>query len=288
MKELEDFTVTKRTNKFPTLSPGISLIDTHCHLDMDAFADDLDDVLQRAIKHGVHHTITIGIDVESSRRAIELSRRYDCLSATVGIHPHDVDPTSQETYTALGEMVDANRDLVVGYGEIGLDYVKEYSAADNQRRHFADQLALAHDLRLPVIIHDREAHDDALRIIKDSGGAPNGGVMHCFSGDLEFAQKVMDLGMIISFPGVVTFKNAYDLKETAKAIPLESMVVETDGPFLAPHPVRGKRNEPANVLFTAAHIAELRGIPLDELARQTTANAHRLFRLQATEYGEAL
>ena len=278
--------MTKRINKFPTLSTDISLVDTHCHLDMKTYSDDLEAVLDRAVEHGVRHTITIGIDLESSNRAINLARKYDCLSATVGVHPHDVDEAGPDTYTALAELVDANRDLVVGYGEIGLDYFKEYSAAENQRIHFANQLSLARELRLPVVIHDREAHEDTLRIIKASGAAEFGGVMHCFSGDLQFAEQVLDLGFYISFPGVVTFKNALDLQEVAKAIPLESMLIETDGPYLAPHPMRGKRNEPVNVLYSAAHIAGLREISLDEVARQTTANATRLFRLPTIHPGE--
>jgi len=278
--------VTKRINKFPTLSTNVSLVDTHCHLDMKTYSDDLEAVLDRAVQYGVRHTITIGIDLKSSKRAIGLARKYDCLSATVGVHPHDVDVTGPDTYTALGELVDANRELVVGYGEIGLDYFKEYSAAENQRLHFASQLSLARELRLPVVIHDRDAHDDTLRILKASGAEEFGGVMHCFSGNMQFAEHVLDLGFLISFPGVVTFKNALDLQEVAKTIPLESILVETDGPYLAPHPMRGKRNEPVNVLYTAAHIAGLRGISLDEVARQTTANAARLFRLPSIHQGE--
>ena len=278
--------MTKRMNKFPTLSPGVSLVDTHCHLDMKTYNDDLDAVLERAAEHGVHTIITIGIDLESSRRAVKLAEKYACLKATVGIHPHDVDDTGPKTYSALADLVEANRNLIVGYGEIGLDYFKEYSAADNQRLHFANQLSLARELQLPVVIHDRDAHDDTLRLLKASGATEFGGVMHCFSGDLVFARKVLELGFFISFPGVVTFKNAIELQEVARAIPLESILVETDGPYLAPHPMRGKRNEPVNVLYTAAHIAELRNIPLDEVARQTTANAARLFKLPPVANGE--
>ena len=278
--------MTKRINKFPMLSKGVSLVDSHCHLDMKTYQDDLAEVLERAAHHGVDHTITIGIDLDSSRRAISLAEAHPCLSATVGVHPHDVDQTSEATYDAIGELADSHRDVVVGYGEIGLDYVKEYSAADNQRSRFADQLALARSLRLPVIIHDREAHEDTLRLLKSSGAAEFGGVMHCFSGDLAFAQEVLELGFLISLPGVVTFKNATNLHEVARNIPLENMLVETDGPYLAPHPLRGKRNEPVNVLYTAAYIAELRQVSLDEVAHQTTANARRLFKLRQTNQGE--
>lgn len=277
--------MTKRINKFPALSSQTSIIDTHCHLDMDVYIEDLEEVLRRAAQHHVEHIITIGIDVQSSKRAITLAQEHDSLSATIGIHPHDVDTISSATYEALGEMADVYREHIVGYGEIGLDYVKEYSAADSQRRHFANQLALARDLRLPVIIHDREAHEDTLRILKESHAEDNGGVMHCFSGDLEFAQAVLDLGFFISIPGVVTFKNAVILQEVARTIPLASMLLETDGPYLSPHPLRGKRNEPVHVLHTAACIADLRDISLDELASQTTANARGLFRLPSATHG---
>jgi len=279
--------MTKRPSKFPPLSAEIPLIDSHCHLDMKAYSEDLHEVLARAAAHGVHHTITIGIDLESSIRAISLAQEYACVSATVGVHPHDVDRTAPDTYARICELADTHREQVVGFGEIGLDYVKEYSSAANQRRHFERQLAMARELRLPVIVHDREAHEDTLRILKDAGAAEIGGVMHCFSGDLEFARKVLDLGFLISIPGVVTFKNATALQEVARMIPLESIVVETDGPYLSPHPLRGKRNEPVNVLFTAARIAELRQITLDEVAMHTTANARRLFRLQSPQQGDA-
>lgn len=271
--------MTKRINTLPSLSSGVSLIDTHCHLDMAAYSEDLEDVLRRAARHHVHHIITIGIDIESSQGAIALAGKYANISATIGIHPHDVDRITAATYDILGELADNHRQKIVGYGEIGLDYVKEYSSADNQRRHFADQLILARDLHLPVVIHDREAHEDTLRILKETGAGANGGVMHCFSGDCEFAKRVLDLGFYISIPGVVTFKNAVALQEVARTIPLESMLVETDGPFLSPHPLRGKRNEPVNVVYTADFIAGLRNIALDEVAARTTANARALFQL---------
>lgn len=277
--------MTKRINKLPALSAGISLIDTHCHLDMDAYGEDLDDVLQRASLHRVRHIITIGIDLKSSKGAVALAESHANISATIGIHPHDVDSITSATYDALGVLADNHREHIVGYGEIGLDYVKEYSAAENQRRHFANQLILARDLRLPVVIHDREAHEDTLRILKETGAGVNGGVMHCFSGDLELAQRVLDLGFSISIPGVVTFKNAAALQEVARTIPLNSMLIETDGPFLSPHPLRGKRNEPVNVLYTADCIASLRGLTLDEVAAATTANACTLFHLPPENSG---
>jgi len=271
--------VAKRKVVFPQLSDDVILIDTHCHLDMEAYHEDFDEVLNRAAQHGVGHIVTIGIDLPSSVRATELAASYHNISATIGVHPHDVDQVTDATYQALAELAEKQKEHIVGYGEIGLDYVKEYSAADNQRRHFANQLAFARDLRLPIVIHDREAHADTLKLLKESGATEHGGIMHCFSGDLDLARQVIDLGLHISLPGVVTFKNAKDLQEVAREVPLEWLLVETDGPFLSPHPLRGKRNEPANVIFTAACIAELRDLDLDEVARQTTLNASKVFHL---------
>lgn len=263
--------------ELPKLSQDVSVIDTHCHLDMPAYQKDFDSILKRCRSHRVNHIITIGIDIPSSQRAVNLAKSHPNISATIGIHPHDVDPVTASHYDAMGEIYNREHRHIVAYGEVGLDYVKKYSAIDNQKKHFANQLDLAKQLRLPVVIHDREAHQDTLDILNRSGISQYGGVMHCFSGDLELAKKIIDLGLYVSIPGVVTFKNALALQEVAAKIPLEAMLLETDGPFLSPHPKRGKRNEPAYVLYTARHIAQLRGISLDELAIQTTKNAQKLF-----------
>lgn len=276
---LEEFSVKDPKNDAPSLPEDARLIDTHCHLDMDAFNGDLEAVLDRAKQHGVEYIITIGIDLPSSDKAIQLARRFPGIRASAGIHPHDAHSIADSTYAALLELIGSHRDQVVAYGEIGLDYAKKHSEPGLQRQHFRLQLEMAKDLQLPLIIHDREAHEDILRILQECGPFSRGGVMHCFSGDYAFAQKVMELGFHISIPGIVTFKNALDLQEVARKIPLSSLLIETDGPFLAPHPWRGKRNEPAFVIFTAACIAKLRGIPLDQLARATTSNAMSLFRL---------
>lgn len=254
-----------------------TLVDTHCHLDMSDFEDDLANVLDRALGQGVESLITIGIDLTSSQRAIELARQHSCIWAAIGVHPHDVHSATEATYATLEALITVNRDLIVGYGEIGLDYVKKRSEPELQRQHFKRQLEMAKKLRLPIIIHDRDAHTDTLSILKEYGPFPCGGVMHCFSGNLAFAEKIIDLGFFISIPGIVTFKNAHDLHDVARMIPLTSLLVETDAPFLAPHPSRGKRNEPSFVVHTAACIARLRDIPLAELAHATTANATSLF-----------
>jgi len=253
------------------------IIDTHCHLDMDAFADDLDKVLDRAALANVKKIITIGIDLPSSIGAVHLAEKYPQVSATIGVHPHDVDNLKKSDYAALEKLRADHRQSIVGYGEIGLDYYKRYSDPLKQKKHFIGQLDLAHQLKLPPIIHNREADDDILEILGRAKPMDYGGIMHCFSGDLTFARKIIDLGMLISIPGVVTFKNSNTLQEVVRNIPLESMVIETDGPFLAPHPFRGKRNEPSYLVYTAQKIAELRQTDMHVIAGQTTANAEKLF-----------
>ena len=267
-------------NSVPKISPSpkdCRFVDTHCHLDMEAFAEDLEEVLERAVIAGVERIVTIGIDLPSSGKAITLAQRYPQISAAIGVHPHDVGGLSDKDYASLEKLCADHRRWVVGYGEIGLDYYRNYSEPALQRKHFARQLDLAYDLKLPVIIHNRNADDDTLDILRQAKPLEYGGIMHCFSGNLSFAHKVLDLGMMISIPGVVTFKNSQTLQEVAGSIPLASLLIETDGPFLAPHPFRGKRNEPSYAVHTARKIAELRGTDMTVIAAQTTANAEKLF-----------
>jgi len=253
------------------------LIDSHCHLDMDDYADDLAAVLARAVAAGVSEIITVGTDLGSSREALALARKYPMLKAAVGIHPHDVGNAGDADWDALLNLVAQGRDAIVAWGEIGLDYAKNHSPHDIQRRQFARQLELAAQARLPVIIHDREAHNDILAALTASPARQQSGVLHCFSGDWPLAKKLLDLGLYISISGIVTFKNAAALQEVAAKVPLDRLLVETDGPFLAPHPYRGKRNEPAWLVKTAEHIAGLRGMPLSELVAATAANTRGLF-----------
>jgi len=253
------------------------LIDSHCHLDMDAYADDLDEVLGRAKAGGVSEIITVGIDLASSQQAVELARKYPMLKAAVGVHPHDAKNAGNADWDKLLNLAADNEDYVVAWGEIGLDYVKNHSPQAIQRQQFVRQLELARQARLPVIIHDREAHDDIVKTLHANPVREHGGVLHCFSGDWPLAEKILDLGLYISLSGVVTFKNATALQEVAAKIPLDCLLVETDGPFLAPHPYRGKRNEPAWVVKIAECIAAIRGIPFSELAEATVANTRSLF-----------
>ncbi|MBB5348874.1 TatD DNase family protein [Desulfoprunum benzoelyticum] len=244
---------------------------------MNDYVGDLDAVIERARQKKVEQIITIGIDLESSKKAVSLAGKYPGVRASVGIHPHDLPSSAESTYAAIVRLVEENREHIAGYGEIGLDYAKMYCPMELQQHHFRIQLELAKTLNLPVIIHDRDAHEDVLRILEQCGPFPAGGVMHCFSGDYTMACRTIDLGFFLSVPGIVTFKNANNLREVARKVPLTSLLLETDGPFLAPQPWRGKRNEPAYILATAACIADLRNISLEHLARTTTANATALF-----------
>ncbi len=253
------------------------LIDSHCHLDMKDFDKDRAEVLERARRDGIGHMITIGIDVQSSAAALSLAREYDYISATVGCHPHDADHCGPGDLQKLAGM--ALEPEVVAWGEIGLDYFRNYSEKENQRKIFREQLDLADAANLPVIIHDREAHEEVYALLKQMGKGERKGVIHCFSGDMDLAEAFMALGYYISIPGTVTYKNAHHVREVASVMPLDRMLVETDAPFLAPVPKRGKRNEPAYVTHTAREIAKLRDIPFETLAEQTTRNAGILFGL---------
>ncbi|MDD2467575.1 MAG: TatD family hydrolase [Desulfobulbus sp.] len=264
----------------PQLNGHAELIDTHCHLDMEAYSNDLEAVIDAANLHGVTRIITIGIDLISSAAAVRLAEQYPNVYATVGIHPHDAGQVTPQALEQLRLL--AGNARVVGYGEIGLDYVKNYAPQSVQLEALAQQLSLAQELELPVIIHDREAHEDTLRLLKAAGPFPRKGVMHCFSGDTGLAEATIDLGFYISIPGVATFANANTLREVIQAVDLDLLLLETDGPFLAPVPYRGKRNEPKFMLYTAQMVADLKNIPLEDVAAATTANAVRLFQLPET------
>ncbi|HER62667.1 MAG TPA: TatD family deoxyribonuclease [Desulfobacteraceae bacterium] len=267
----------------PQLAFGSTLIDTHCHLDMDAYEDDLDTIVANAATGGITRIVTVGIDLPSSREAVALAKRFPGIWATIGIHPHNAESGNMETYRQLQVLAADRKNKVIGYGEIGLDFARNYAPRPVQITAFNAQINLAKELHLPIIIHDRDAHDDTLAILRSHAPFPDGGVMHCFSGDLEMARKVMDLGLLISIPGIVTFNKSEIMQQVAGEIPLEKMILETDGPFLAPVPFRGKTNKPEYLLHTAQKIADLRGVSLAEIARQTTANAENLFRLPSGE-----
>ncbi|RKO67958.1 TatD family hydrolase [Desulfofundulus salinus] len=255
----------------------IHLIDSHAHLDDRKFEADREEMLDRAQKAGVVQIINAGYDLPSSARSISLAAKYPFVFAAVGIHPHDAGGVPEDYLVRLREM--SRRRGVVAIGEIGLDYYRDLSPRDVQQRVFREQLALARELGLPVIIHDRDAHGDILDILRRDGVGPAGGVMHCFAGSWEMARECMAMGFYISFAGPVTYPNARRPKEVAARVPLERLLVETDAPYLTPQARRGNRNEPAYVRYVAEEIAALKGVTLEELARATTANARCLFGL---------
>jgi TatD DNase family protein len=252
------------------------LIDSHSHLDMEDFDVDRDQVIKRARLGGIARIVTIGIDLASSRKAVEIAKKYDFVYATVGYHPHnakEADVRDLEKLTALASEV-----KVVAWGEIGLDFFRRHSPPDLQVEAFERQLDMAFEQNLPVIIHDRDAHADLLRIL-ESRKRQYQGVIHCFSGNYDLAMALIEMGFHISFPGTVTYKNAVETQTAASRIPLERLLVETDCPYLTPVPFRGKRNEPLYVKHTAEKIAQLRQLDFEELAEATSANTIRLFNL---------
>jgi TatD DNase family protein len=250
---------------------------------MPQFAEDRQVVMARAHEAGVETLITIGSDLKNSAEALAIAERHDHVYCSVGIHPHDARDFTPDALKQLKEWTEHEK--VVAIGETGLDYHYDHSPRDVQREVFKQHLALAVEKKLPAIIHSREADEDTLRILLESGISR--GVMHCFSGDMQMAEAAMEMGLYISIAGPVTFKKADALKEVARSVPDDYLLVETDAPYLAPVPKRGKRNEPAYILHTAGEIARLRGITLEDVARITTLNAQRLFGLPGmAEAGE--
>jgi TatD DNase family protein len=254
------------------------LIDSHAHLEMKEFDHDREKVVERARQAGVDFVITVGTNLALSRKAVELAERHENIYATVGIHPHDVVNTDNKTFDTLLEL--AHRKKVVAYGEIGLDFFRNISPQEKQLDLFGRQLELAKELQLPVIIHDRDAHEQTLRIVSASG--VRRGVFHCFSGDYNMAKQCIDLGFYISVPGVVTYDKAKTIQDVARRVPLSSLLLETDAPYLAPIPHRGKRNEPSFIIHTAKKVAELKGLSLEEVAQATTQNAKNLFQIESS------
>ena len=257
-------------------------IDTHAHLDDDRFAEDLDSVMERAKAAGLDHIITVGCwSAENDLSSVmDLARNNDHVYAAIGIHPHDAsDATGDEPFELLRKLAEDPK--VVAIGETGLDYHYDNSPRELQREVFIRQIKLARELKLPLTIHSREADSDTMRILADEGAAEVGGVMHCFSGNIRMAREAMAMGLYLSFTGVITFRGARDLREVVRSVPIERILIETDCPYLAPVPHRGKRNEPAFVVDTAETIAGVKGLSLADVARITTMNAKSLFGIGA-------
>ena len=252
------------------------LIDTHAHINVEHFAEDRDAVVERAAQAGLSHIVNMGDSMESSQSSVALTKIYPMVYTGVGIHPEEAHPMTQADEDQLAGWGALPK--VVAIGEIGLDYYweKDGDKRQLQRELFIRQLDLARQLHLPVCVHNREAHGDTMEILRKEGKGIVG-VMHCFSGSLEIAQELVKMGWFIGVDGPLTFKNAAKLPEIVQKLPLERIVVETDCPYMAPVPMRGKRNEPAFVYHVAAKLAQLRGESLEKVARQTTANALKLY-----------
>lgn len=251
------------------------LFDTHAHLNAVQYEEDLLEVIDRAKAEGVSNIVVVGFDKPTIKRAMELTEQYDFIYAAVGWHPVDAIDMTEEDLVQIEKL--AHHPKVVAIGEMGLDYYWDKSPKEIQKEVFRKQIQLAKKVNLPIIIHNREATADIVEILREENAQEVGGIMHCFSGSYEVAMQCIEMNFYISFGGPVTFKNAKKPKEVAAQVPLDRLLIETDCPYLTPHPFRGKRNEPSYVKYVAEKIAELRGMTFDEIASITSKNAKKIF-----------
>lgn len=252
------------------------LVDSHCHLDFPDFQEDLDALLARAADAGVGLMVSIGTRISQFDKVLAVAERYDNVYCTVGIHPHEA---ASEARTDAAQLIAlAAHPKVIGFGETGLDYFYDHSPRQQQQAAFRSHIQAARQAGLPVIVHTRDADEDTAAILAEEAAAgPFTGLIHCFSSSRQLAEKAIELGLYVSLSGIITFNKAEDLRETVRGLPLDRLLVETDAPYLAPVPKRGKRNEPAFVAHTAAKLAELKGLEANALADATTENFYRLF-----------
>lgn len=250
--------------------------DTHAHIDDPVYRDDFPELLARLKTAGISRVTNVGYDLASSERSVKLAQEHDFIYAAIGVHPHNAEEATAETWEKLLQL--AKQAKVLAWGEIGLDYYRDLSPRSIQKEVFIHQIELADEAGLPIVIHNRDAHQDVLNIVK-SHPPRHGGVFHCYSGSWEMAQILLNLGFYLSFAGPVTYKNARHTVEVAKKMPLDRMLVETDSPYLTPEPRRGKRNEPAYVCEVVKKIAEIKDLNYEDIARQTMKNAEYVFRL---------
>ncbi len=251
------------------------LVDSHAHLDGRQYADDLDETINRATANGISHILTIGCDMESSASSIAIAEKYEHIFAAVGVHPHDATEIETESLMQLRSMLAHPK--VVALGEIGLDFYRDRTPRETQRSAFRKQIQLAKEVGKPIIVHDRDAHDEVIQILREEHAAEVGGVLHCFSGDATMAEQCLELGFYLSFTGTITYPKNQEIREVIKSIPVDRMLVETDCPYLSPQKFRGKRNEPAYVRYTAEKMAEIKGLNIEDIARITSRNCHNLF-----------
>lgn len=253
------------------------LFDSHAHLDSKKFGSDRDKVIKRAFESGVSYIMNPGADYESSINAVKLAESYERIYAAVGVHPHEADSMDDMMLSLIKAM--ARKTKVKAIGEIGLDYHYDFSPRDVQKFWFRKQLQLAKELKMPVIIHDREANQDVLDMLKEENQFETGVLMHCYSGSAELAKQYIKLGAYLSIAGPVTFKNARKTVEVVEAVPLDRLMIETDSPYLTPHPYRGKRNESSYVKYVCEKIADIKGLSYEEVALQTAENAKKYFNI---------
>jgi len=253
------------------------LFDTHAHYDDNKYDEDRYEVIQRAHESGVSYILNASSSPSSVYESIALAEKFDFVYAAVGIHPHNAEEVTDKLLETLAELSEHKK--VVAIGEIGLDYYYDFSPRDIQQKWFAKQIQLAREVGLPIIIHNRDSHEDVLRIMKNENAKSVGGILHCYSGSVEMAREILDNNFYISVGGPVTFKNARKVIEVVKYVPSDRLLIETDSPYLTPEPLRGKRNESSYVRYVAEKIAQIKGVDFEEIARATTENAKRLFKI---------
>jgi TatD DNase family protein len=254
------------------------LVDSHVHLDDGRYDKDREKLIERFEQDGINCVLHAAYDLQSSIKAVNASEKYERIYASVGYHPHDAKDATEESLQIIRSLTKKNK--VIAIGEIGLDYHYDHSPRDIQRKWFIEQIRMAKELDMPYIVHDREAHADIFNIMKAEKYTGTRGIMHCYSGNVELAREFIKMGFLISLAGPITFSNARKAKEVAKEIPLENLLIETDGPYLTPVPFRGKRNEPAYVRYVAQEIASIKGISFEEVAETTSGNFKRLFNIK--------
>jgi TatD DNase family protein len=255
------------------------LIDSHCHLDFAKFDGDREEVISRAREEGVEFIVNVGTSLEGSKKSVELAEKYEFIYATIGIHPHEAGKVEEDDYRVLEGLAEQGK--VVAVGETGLDYYRNPTSRDKQKENFRRQIILARKLKLPLMVHNREADEDTLSLLQEGRAGEVGGILHCFSGSPALARECLDLGFYISVAGQITYPNAQSLREAVRELPTDRLLIETDSPFLAPQAQRGKRNEPAFVRYVAGELARLHHLSLEDIARITVSNAKHLLGIGA-------
>jgi len=251
-------------------------IDSHCHLEMESYKKDRDNVIERSLKNHVLYMLTVGTEEKYFQEVNDLTVKYKNIFGAIGIHPHNSIQFNEDTAHKIKELTKRNR-KIVAYGEIGLDFFKNYSPRDSQSNAFIEQIYLANELKLPIIIHSRQAKNETLEILKENRASINGGVIHCYSYDREYAKRFLDLGFYISIPGTITYSNNNQSSEVVRYVPIDRLLSETDAPFLTPVPLRGKRNEPSYVKYTVEKMAQIRKMNVEELTSYIYKNFIKLF-----------